>query len=67
MKDRMRELSEMLREWEFKYESKVNELEARHAHEREELLKEAEEKISGSTGQYEHEMQRMEEEMRCRV
>ena len=26
MKDRMRELTELLREWEFKYESKINEI-----------------------------------------
>ena len=39
MKDRMRELTELLREWEFKYESKINEIEAKHALERQDLLK----------------------------
>lgn len=34
MKDRLREVTEMLREWEYKYESKINELEARHSYER---------------------------------
>ena len=67
MKDRIRELSELLREWEFKYESKINELQARQSYEREELLRQAEEKISQTTRHYEHQLQKMDDDMRNKV
>ena len=67
MKDRIRELSELLREWEFKYESKINELQARQSYEREELLRQAEEKISQTTRHNEHQLQKMDDDMRNKV
>jgi hypothetical protein len=53
LKERIRELTELLREWEYKHETKIKELETIHAAERENIIRESEARIEENNIAYE--------------
>ena len=61
-KDRIRELTQLLKEWEFKYEQKIREMEVFHNSERNEIIKEFEEKEEDSARSHQDTVKRMFEE-----